>query len=117
LGIRARVRRGLAVWGILGLLSGCDLPIPQGESASTSPPYPGAGSGYTGVYGRDHIEYGGSLPSGTYTETCRDMRVDHDRNRLEAECKRLDGRWRDTAIDLNRCKKAILNDDGPLVCT
>jgi hypothetical protein len=116
LGIRARVRRGLAVWGILGLLSGCDLPIPQDESASTSTPYPGAASGYTGLYGSDHVEYRGSLPSGSYTESCRDMRVDHDRNRLDAECKRLDGRWRDTALDLRQCDRNIVNNDGYLAC-
>ena len=107
-------RRGLAVSGVLLLLSGCGLPIPEDESASTS--YPGAGSGYTGVYDRNRVEYRGSLPSGTYTESCRDMRVDHDRHRLEAECKRLDGRWRDTALDLRQCDRGIINTDGHLQC-
>ena len=107
-------RRGLAVWGVLLLLSGCGLPIPEDESAST--PYPGAGSGYTGVSDRSRVEYRGSLPSGTYTESCRDMRVDHDRYRLEAECKRLDGRWRDTALDLRQCDRGIVNNDGHLAC-
>jgi hypothetical protein len=39
----------------------------------------------------------GPLPAGSYTESCRDMRVDRDRRRLEAECLGRDGRWRDTA--------------------
>jgi CVNH domain len=99
---------------MLLLLSGCGLPIPLDEGASS--PYPGAGSGYTGAYGRDHVEYRGSLPSGSYTETCREMRVDHDPNRLEAECQRLDGRWRDTALDLRQCDRNIVNNDGSLAC-
>src|SRR5262245_29806409 len=97
------------VGGVAGacalLLSGCVLPMTEGASPSSSYPgaYPGAGSGYTeytGPYRDDRLEYRGPLPSGTYTESCRDMRVDHDRHNLEAACRRLDGRWRETRLNL-----------------
>ena len=47
----------------------------------------------------DRREYRGTLPAGSYTESCRDMWVDHDRQRLEADssaagwslARRLDG--------------------------
>jgi hypothetical protein len=116
LGTPASARRGLALVGLLLLLSSCALPLAEDESASTTTPYPGAGSGYTGVSERDRVDYRGSLPSGSYTESCRDMRVDRDHHRLEAECKRLDGRWRDTALDLRECDRGIVNDNGYLAC-
>lgn len=68
-------RRMLGSWGVLLLLTGCVLPMPDGDSPSSSY-YPGAGSGYSGAHGGDRVEYRGTLPSGTYTESCRDMRVD-----------------------------------------
>ena len=91
--IARATRRWLAAGGLLLGLTGCVLPVSEGDSASPSgfpgSGYPGAGSGYTGVYGSDsnRTEYRGALPSGTYTESCRDMRVDRDRHRLEAECQ------------------------------
>ncbi len=113
-------RRAVAGGSLLLALSGCVLPLPEsdGSSASSSPSvYPGAGSGYTSVFGgNERVEYRGELPSGTYTESCRDMRVDRDRLRLEAECKRRDGRWRDTRLDLRECDRGILNVDGWLTC-
>jgi hypothetical protein len=54
------------------------------------------------------------LPPGSYRESCRDFSVEN--GRLGARCRRKNGDWRDTAIDLSRCKKPILNDDGRLVC-
>jgi hypothetical protein len=97
------------------LLASCALPLPEDERAAPALPYADAGSGYTGVSERHRVEYRGSLPSGSCTESCRDMRVDRDRHRLEAECKRLDGRWRDTALDLRECDRGIVNDNGYLV--
>jgi CVNH domain len=86
--------------------------MPDGDSSSSSS-YPGAGGGYSGAYGGDRVEYRGTLPSGSYTESCRDMRVDHDRHRLEAECQRLDGRWREAHLDLRECDRRIVNSNGP----
>ena len=43
------------------------------------------------------------LPAGSYRESCRDFSVEN--RRLEARCRRKNGDWRDTAIDLTRCKK------------
>ena len=110
-------RRMLARWGLLWLLTGCVLPMPDGDSPSSSSTYqPGASSGYGGAAGGDRVEYRGTLPSGSYTESCREMRVDRDRHRLEAECRRRDGRWRDSRLDLRDCDRGILNSDGWLEC-
>jgi CVNH domain len=98
-------RRALAGGSLALLLVGCILPMPT----ATPPPTPGAGSG-------DRPEYRGTLPSGSYTESCRDMRVDHDRHRLEAEGQRLDGRWHETNLDLRQCDRGIVNGDGRLEC-
>jgi hypothetical protein len=54
------------------------------------------------------------LPAGTFRESCRDFSVDG--NRLAARCRRKNGDWRDTQIDLKICKSPIRNDDGRLVC-
>ena len=54
------------------------------------------------------------LPAGSYRETCRDFSLEN--RRLEARCRRRNGEWRDTEIDLTRCKSPIRNDDGRLVC-
>lgn len=74
------------------------------------------GEGYSGGYG-DHREGGwhGGIPSGTYTETCRNIRVEGDR--LMAECQERDGDWRQTSLDdFQRCPSAPANDNGRLVC-
>jgi hypothetical protein len=115
-------RRRLAAAALVLGLAGCALPSPEGDGAASSSyqggGYPGAGSGYTGIYGNsgDRVEYRGELPSGTYTESCRDMRVDRDRHRLEASCKGRDGRWRETRLDLRECDRNIVNNDGVLEC-
>jgi hypothetical protein len=57
----------------------------------------------------------GGVPAGTYTQTCRNVRVYG--NRLEAECQKRDGGWRRTALDnFDQCRSAPANDDGNLVC-
>lgn len=114
--IAKATRRMLAAWGILLLLTACVLPMPDGDGSSSPSYYPGTGGGYGGTSGADRVEYRGTLPSGSYTESCRDMRVDHDRHRLEAECQRLDGRWRETRLDLHQCDRRIVNRDGWLEC-
>jgi hypothetical protein len=54
------------------------------------------------------------LPAGSYRESCRDFSI--EKGRLEPRCRRRNGEWRDTDIDLSRCKGPIRNDDGRLVC-
>jgi len=62
---------------------------------------------------RDRRGYG---PRGTYTETCRDIRVSGDR--LFARCETFEGRWVGTElVDYDRCVGGIVNDDGRLECT
>ena len=105
------------------LLTSCVLPLSDSDRSST--PYQGSSGGYDAPYGgsygspvgRDRTEYrGGPLPSGTYTESCREMSVDRDRHRLEAECRRRDGRWQLTRLDLRECDRGIVNNDGWLAC-
>jgi CVNH domain-containing protein len=105
-------RRVLASSGVALLLVGCALPM---QDSTRESPYTG-GYGGAGGGGRPRDEYRGPLPAGTYTESCRDMRVDRDRRRLEAECLGRDGRWRDTSLDLRDCDRGIMNADGRLVC-
>jgi len=55
-------------------------------------------------------------PRGSYTQTCRDIRVNGDD--LRARCETIDGGWRDAFLDgYNRCMGDIVNDDGRLECT
>ena len=68
---------------------------------------PQGGTGYGDRWGR--------IPPGTYTQTCRNMRVEGDR--LFAECQERDGDWRQTSLDdIGRCTGGIANDNGRLVC-
>ena len=84
------------------------LVCPQGDG----------GYGYNGGYGNDRGYRGGwqgGIPSGTYTETCRNIYVDGDR--LIADCQKRDGGWRHTSLDdVQFCNSAPANDNGRLVC-
>jgi hypothetical protein len=109
-------RRAVVAGGVGIVLAGCALPMTDNDSPYS---YQSPGSGYVGSGGGSEgsrYPYRGALPSGTYTESCRDMRVDHDRHHLEAECRRRDGRWRYAHLDLRECDRNIVNDDGYLVC-
>jgi hypothetical protein len=109
--------RALATGTVALLPAGCALPVPESNSSSSGyPGYPRAGGGYTGSSSANRYEYRGPLPAGSYTESCREMRVDRDRHHLEAECQGRDGRWRDTHLDLRECDRGIVNDDGRLAC-
>jgi len=56
------------------------------------------------------------LPPGSYTQSCRDIRVEGDY--LQARCQSGDGDWRDARLeDFRRCYGGIVNDDGRLECT
>lgn len=57
----------------------------------------------------------GGIPAGTYTQTCRNIHAFGDR--LEAECQRRNGSWRQTSLDhIDQCTSAPANDDGYLMC-
>lgn len=57
----------------------------------------------------------GGIPSGTYTQTCRNMRVEGDR--LYAECQARDYSWHQTWLEnVSRCTSGPANDNGQLVC-
>src|SRR5437899_3756954 len=58
--------------------------------------------------------YGNRIPSGSYQQTCRDIRNNSDR--LEATCQSRSGDWRTTSIDYRGCSGEIVNDDGNLRC-
>jgi hypothetical protein len=114
--LRWTVARGTAAL----LLTGCMLPLSDDEGPSSS--YQGSSGGYDAPYGSGYgssssrPEYRGPRPAGTYTESCRQMAVDRDRHRLEAECPRRDGRWHLTYLDLRDCDRGIVNNDGWLQC-
>lgn len=54
------------------------------------------------------------LPRGSWQETCRKGEIRGDR--LVAECRRMNGKWRDTDIRYERCRRDIRNIDGRLQC-
>mgnify|MGYP001291939545 CR=1 FL=1 len=54
------------------------------------------------------------LPPGSWKMSCRDATVVG--NRLYADCRRMNGKWRETEIRLDRCRGPIANMDGRLVC-
>jgi hypothetical protein len=57
----------------------------------------------------------GSLPSGAYSQTCRDIRVRY--NVLRARCQDRDGSWVDTALEsFSSCRTEIENINGQLRC-
>ena len=60
-------------------------------------------------------EKNGTLPSGAYAQTCRDVRVRY--GILRARCQDRNGGWPDTSLDsFSRCNGAIENIDGQLRC-
>jgi major membrane immunogen (membrane-anchored lipoprotein) len=57
----------------------------------------------------------GGVPSGSYQQTCRDIRGDG--NTLNATCQKKDGTWNNTSLNhYNDCRGQIENDDGNLRC-
>ena len=65
--------------------------------------------------GRLVCEKNGTLPSGGYTQTCRDVRVRY--GALRARCQDRTGAWVDTSLDtFSRCNGVIQNIDGQLRC-
>ncbi|MGC2694529.1 MAG: CVNH domain-containing protein, partial [Candidatus Angelobacter sp.] len=65
--------------------------------------------------GRLVCDRNGTLPSGSYSQTCQDVRVRW--NVLQARCQNRDGRWVDTSLEsFARCNGRIENFDGQLRC-
>ncbi len=58
----------------------------------------------------------GNFPSGSYTQTCQEIRVHGDD--LEARCSTSTGDWRNSKLDdFQKCRGDIINDDGHLRCS
>jgi hypothetical protein len=53
-------------------------------------------------------------PQGSYLNSC--THVGMDRDRLIADCRRADGGWHRTVLDINRCVGDIGNINGQLSC-
>ncbi len=69
--------------------------------------------GYNGGYNGGY--YQGSIPGGSYSQTCQNVRVRG--NDLEATCKSVNGDWRTTRLsNFDRCGGDISNEDGRLSC-
>jgi hypothetical protein len=65
---------------------------------------------------RASAQYGQGVPSGSYVQTCRDIRTVG--NTLEAVCDTGDGGWNRTALrNVDRCTSGIENIYGNLQCT
>lgn len=54
-------------------------------------------------------------PSGSYQQSCSDINFDANK-RLNAQCRRLDGRMTATALDTRSCRGDIANIDGRVTC-
>ena len=54
------------------------------------------------------------MPGGSYLRSCTNVRMFGDR--LVAECRRKDGRWRRTALNVSGCAGGIANINGRLTC-
>ncbi|MGE0154920.1 MAG: CVNH domain-containing protein [Reyranellaceae bacterium] len=65
--------------------------------------------------GRDQW-WGQGLPQGSYRQSCRNARIE-GRDDLVAECRRTNGNWRSTKLDIDRCRgRDIVNNNGHLEC-
>jgi len=68
---------------------------------------------YSQGYRQGYQGYG--QPRGSYTQSCRDVQVSGDR--LEAQCRRADGSWERTGLNLGNCNGGdVSNQNGRLVC-
>jgi CVNH domain len=53
-------------------------------------------------------------PQGSYLNSC--THIGMDRDRLIADCRREDGHWQRTVLDIDRCVGDIANINGHLSC-
>lgn len=57
-----------------------------------------------------------NVPAGSYRQSCRNIHME-SRDDLVAECRRQNGNWRHTKIDIDKCRgRDIRNDNGHLEC-
>ena len=56
----------------------------------------------------------GYYPSGSYTHTCTNIQAYG--GQLTADCRRMDGSWDRTSLDVSRCASGVANTDGRLTC-
>ena len=58
-----------------------------------------------------------NFPPGSWRQSCKDARME-GRDDLVAECRRRDGSWNRTRIDIDQCGRggSVGNDNGRLVC-
>ncbi len=71
--------------------------------------------GITNDNGRLICNKSGTLPSGSYLETCRDVWRHYDG--LRAVCQNRENRWVETYLErFGECHGRIVNDDGRLRC-
>ena len=54
------------------------------------------------------------MPGGSYLQSCTNVRMHGDR--LVAECRRADGGWERTALNVGGCAGGIANTNGQLTC-
>ncbi len=60
--------------------------------------------------------WGQGLPQGSYRQSCRNARLE-GRDLLIAECRRQNGNWRNTRLDIDECRgRDIANVNGHLEC-
>jgi len=72
-------------------------------------------SNYNNVSGWQGGGYRGSIPGGSYTQTCQNVRISGDE--LIASCQKRQGGWRNTKLDdYQSCRADIANVDGHLRC-
>jgi CVNH domain len=55
-----------------------------------------------------------NAPPGSYLRSCQNVQTQGDR--LVADCRRADGSWGRTSLDVDRCVGGIANMDGRLTC-
>jgi len=53
-------------------------------------------------------------PGGSYQKTCRNCSF--SKGILECECRKINGRWQRTRINVNKCRGSISNQNGVLRC-
>jgi hypothetical protein len=54
------------------------------------------------------------MPGGSYARTCTN--VQSYGGQVTADCRRMDGSWDRSTVDVQRCAGGIANTDGRLTC-
>ena len=64
--------------------------------------------------GAMYVQPAHAQPQGSYLETCTHVGMHGDR--LTADCRRMDGSWQRTVLDVHRCPGTISNMNVRLTC-